>query len=85
MDTTQKVGIITLYHNSNNYGGLLQAYALCRLINQKGFDAEIIDYDFSTTKIENIRKMEGKDLTWAISRVTKIPGKIYKKIFFYCI
>lgn len=81
MNSNRKVGIITLFHNSNNYGGLLQAYALCRLINQKGFDAEIIDYDFSTTKIDNIRKMEGKNLTWAISRITKIPEKIYKKIF----
>lgn len=38
-----KVGIIT-FHNVNNYGAVLQAYALQKTIRRLGFDCEIIDY-----------------------------------------
>lgn len=38
-----RVGIIT-FHNAINYGAVLQAYALNRIINEEWADAEIIDY-----------------------------------------
>ncbi len=38
-----KVGIIT-FHRVNNYGAVLQAYALQKTIRRLGFDCEIIDY-----------------------------------------
>lgn len=41
----KKVGIITFYHNSHNYGGLLQAYALCQAIKSCGYDAEQITFN----------------------------------------
>lgn len=41
---TDRVGIITLYYENNNYGGMAQAYALWRLINDLGYDAELITY-----------------------------------------
>ena len=31
-----RAGIITHYHNSTNYGGTLQAYALCKVLEKKG-------------------------------------------------
>lgn len=37
-----KVGIVTHYYNSHNYGGNLQAYALCKIINKNGYSAEQI-------------------------------------------
>lgn len=40
-----KIGIITIL-KVNNYGAELQAYALQRVLNNLGFDAEIIDYLF---------------------------------------
>lgn len=40
----QRVGIITIYKNNKNYGGLLQAYALQHAINQLGYDSEVITY-----------------------------------------
>ena len=36
----KKIGIITMYHNSINYGGVLQAYALTRFLNELGYDAQ---------------------------------------------
>ena len=41
----KKVGIITHYHGSRNYGGLLQAYALCRVLAEHGISCEQISYD----------------------------------------
>lgn len=40
----KKIGIITHYYGSINYGGLLQAYALCKKLNDLGYIAEQICY-----------------------------------------
>ncbi|MBP7508933.1 MAG: polysaccharide pyruvyl transferase family protein [Prolixibacteraceae bacterium] len=40
-----KIGIITMYYNSVNYGGLLQAFALCAVLKKYGYDAEQISYN----------------------------------------
>lgn len=40
-----KIGIITQYYNSKNYGGNLQAFALQKKISEMGFDCEQITYD----------------------------------------
>lgn len=40
----QKVGIITHYYGSRNYGGVLQAYALCRVLKELGYESEQISY-----------------------------------------
>ncbi|MDY4576845.1 MAG: polysaccharide pyruvyl transferase family protein [Anaerobutyricum hallii] len=43
----EKVGIVTLYHDNHNFGGLLQAYALpVALERYLGISAEQIDYVF---------------------------------------
>ena len=39
-----KVGIVTHYYHSENYGGNLQAYALCRVIQGLGHEVEQISY-----------------------------------------
>lgn len=39
-----KIGIVTLYHNNFNYGGLLQAYALQHVLNNLGHESEQISY-----------------------------------------
>ena len=45
-----KIAIITHYYNSNNYGGVLQAYALCRWLNSQGYNAEQICFDIDKSK-----------------------------------
>lgn len=39
-----KIGILTHYYKSNNYGGNLQAFALVKFLNKLGYDAEQISY-----------------------------------------
>lgn len=41
----KSIGIITI-HKINNYGSVLQAYALQKVCEEMGFKAEIIDYKF---------------------------------------
>ena len=38
-----KIGILT-FHFGNNYGGLLQCYALQEVLKRAGYEVEIINY-----------------------------------------
>ena len=40
-----KIGVITMFYGSENYGGVLQAYALIRYLSFVGYIAEQICYD----------------------------------------
>lgn len=40
----KKVGIVTIYRNNKNFGGLLQAYALIKTVEKCGCKAEVFDY-----------------------------------------
>lgn len=48
MEIKNKVGLMTLDSKMYNYGGMLQEFALWRVIQQLGKDCEIIDYDLRT-------------------------------------
>ena len=39
----KKCGIVT-FHSSHNYGSVLQAYAMVRVMQKMGLDAELIDF-----------------------------------------
>lgn len=52
---TKKIGIITLYMNSCNYGGLLQAYALEKYLINYGYDAKQICYGVSREDSKDFR------------------------------
>lgn len=47
----KKIGIITLYYNNNNYGGIAQAYALQKFISNNGYTCELITYKKEKSKI----------------------------------
>ena len=49
----KKVGIITMYHNSENYGCIAQSFALCKYIESLGFDAQLISYQHRRIKNKN--------------------------------
>lgn len=46
-----KTGIVTMYYDSSNYGGNLQAYALCKYLNDSGFPAEQVCYSIARPKL----------------------------------
>ena len=43
-----KIGILTHYYKSLNYGGVLQAYALAAFLRKQGYEAEQISFRFSS-------------------------------------
>ena len=47
-----KIGILTHYYKSLNYGGVLQAYALATFLRAQGYEAEQISYAFSSNPFE---------------------------------
>ena len=49
-DKQIKIGIISHYYKNNNYGGMLQAYALCRKMNDLGYDAMQISYAMQNSR-----------------------------------
>lgn len=42
----KKIGIFSLYYKNYNCGGQLQSYALCKKLNELGYEAEQISHDF---------------------------------------
>lgn len=59
-----RVGILTLYYNSINYGGILQAYALSKWLLKNEMDPVMINYDRTKHKksLSNFIKSICKDI-----------------------
>lgn len=75
-----RIGILT-YHNSNNYGAVLQAYALQKYLNNIGVEAEIIDYH-PNKKISVISNNKAKKvLRYMFNLNVKIQQRIRQQKF----
>lgn len=75
----KQIGIITHYYGSKNYGGVLQAYALCQFLKNQGFDAEQIRFD--KDKGESIKRRLGKAYRYTLSIPRRIKyRRLYKEI-----
>ena len=46
----KRVGIVTLYHKNNNYGGQLQAYAMQKLFSTDKSEAQLIAFEIHSGK-----------------------------------
>lgn len=57
-----KVSLIT-YHDEDNYGAILQSYATYKMLNELGYDAEIIDF-----RMRHIQPLFNR-LVFAIRRI----------------
>ena len=69
----KKIGIITI-HRINNYGALLQAYALNKYLSNKGFDVKTID--FRTQRVAESYKIFQKSYECQV--------KMLDTYIFYC-
>lgn len=73
MKETKRVGVLTQYYLSSNYGGLLQAYALVEYLKKRGYAAEQITYNFYETskKIRLFEKSSDKSFVLRLKILTK--------------
>lgn len=67
----KKIGIITHYFDSNNYGGMLQSYALVKCLQNLGYEAEQICFSTKTNNLTRIKTIKG----FLKSLSVKIIGK----------
>lgn len=73
-----KSGILT-FHKSRNYGAVLQAYALCSVLNKLDVDTEIIDY--SCQHIEEKLKLWNPSKN-IIKSILQFVFRLRKKLVF---
>lgn len=75
-----KVGIVTHYYKSKNYGGNLQAYALCKAIAKYlGNTAEQICYPWGRDS-KNIN-YSGNESLLNFSKLKVLPGRVLNKFY----
>lgn len=79
----KKVGIISLYNNTNNYGGALQAYALCEYIKKLNIDCEQINYNVRDINYVNTVRCSRflRFLNFFPKILEVLERKIYNKLF----
>lgn len=70
-----KIGILTFYYESTNYGGNLQAYALAQVLCSLGYDAEVICY-----KMENWRSIIVPHIFFRCLKAL-IPGQFFRVVW----
>ena len=79
----KKIGILT-FHNAYNYGAVLQCYALQKVIGNKNFNVEVINYnDFNVMDSYRFFPKNNRNLKSFIKSVIKVVlfyGKNKKKI-----
>lgn len=75
-----RFGIVTHYYNSNNYGGNLQAYALCKVIEQNGYCVEQLCVPIDYYKKMHFPKQQIIDLkVWFYSLFKRLKYRDYYK------
>lgn len=74
----RRVGILTHYYDSDNYGGVLQAFALCKVINDMGYEAEQICMPVECVPFSDNSEKQKKQRPKFISRVW---DKLMRSIF----
>lgn len=82
-----RVGIITLYNNNANYGGIAQAYALQKYIEKLGYGCKVINYRRTTNTVFGAPAVKRTLLTkvrdkivWLIeNELTKRNERAFKK------
>jgi hypothetical protein len=57
----KKVGILTI-HKANNYGAILQTFAMHRMISQFGYECDVIDFRIDDIKFYSLKGHSMKEL-----------------------
>lgn len=79
-----RIGILTLYYNNLNMGGLLQAYALQKKVKSFGVDVEQISYNYLAkySIADTIHKPYDKMRNKNINKISKkIKNKVNNYVF----
>ncbi len=75
----KRVGIITLYNMNYNYGGILQAYALVKALNNCGYYAEQIKYINRKVNKKSLIEIY-KNYSWK-EIIERLRKELLKRVF----
>ena len=67
-----RIGIIT-YHFANNYGAVLQAYCLQKVLEKTGIEIEFIDYQSKLQTSNNSIFLENDSIKNEIKNFVRLP------------
>lgn len=78
----KKIGIATQYTNSCNYGGCLQSYALCKVLEDMGYNAQQIRFTKKNSLLKNIPRLVKYHTVYkrCKEKLKSIYNKLYGKI-----
>lgn len=74
MHLVKKIAVLTYWNSENNYGQILQCFAIVRFINQLGYDAKLLKYVQRPAKTSLIHK------AWSLFKLFFIPSKLKEVI-----
>ena len=80
----KRVGILTLYHNTINYGGSLQAYALCKCLLNEGYKPEQIAYVGEVSRKNQIKGVLSNNCKGLLYKTIQFAKKIILKPLVLC-
>lgn len=75
----KKIGTVTMYHRNANFGASLQAYALVKMLNNLGYDAQVVNIDFYS-EVGSKNEITIKKLKNIFSDPLQVCKNQYKKM-----
>lgn len=79
MEKDKKIGILTHYYRSDNYGGVLQAYALCKVLRNLGYEAEQVCIPVVCEQFDGESRQA--DLEHKKSAPVRVFNRLQRKLF----
>ena len=78
----KKIGIITMYYNSINYGGTLQAFALNKFLSMQGCASEQVRFVNQPSELQRVKALFTRGIRRAAVDVLRNAKWTVKKILF---
>ena len=75
-----KVGILTLYYKNDNYGGIAQAYALQKYIENLNYESTLISYRRTSPAMLVRDSFKKKPFKYVQGKFYKFPQKVMQRI-----
>lgn len=75
-------GIVSLYYNSKNYGGLLQSYAMVKAVEKLGYEAQQVCLQLNTSIKDaafELYAQDGKGMSLLVFAIRKFREKFFAR------
>lgn len=77
----KKIGIITHYYKNKNYGGVLQAYALCKVLQKQNYQAEQICYQHAFARQSRLKSLFSQGIAGFFKQSFRYAKRLIVKPF----